>query len=136
MKIFLRTLGICVVFMLSVSLIRANDSSIAYKQPLTFEYVLQQLSEVKLIKNVELSNSNWLVLLKNTVNLLGSNNSSYFANGNYFSFLLSKIGESLGKFIVAIFSGFDMIINFLINTVNIVYGLFNAFYGILFGYVV
>lgn len=135
MKFFSRICGLLVVFMLCVSLIRANNTSIVYKEPLTFEYLLQQISENKLIPNVRISDSNWLVLLKDTVTLLEQTNGSFIFGDNYFSFLLSQIGATIGKFIVFIFSSFDMFVNFIANTVNVVYNVFNACYIILFGYV-
>lgn len=133
MKIFSRLCGIFVVFMLCVSLIRANNTSISYQQPVTFEYLLQQSAKVQLIPNVNISNSNWLVLLRDAVNLLENNNSTFVPGDNYFSFLLSQIGATIGKFIVFIFSGIDIFVNFLVNTVNSIYNLFNVFYVILFG---
>lgn len=135
MRHFTRICGILVVFMICVSLIRANNDSIVYKEPVTFEYLLQQFSETKLIPNVNLSNSNWLVLLRDTVTLLEKNNGSYIFGDNYFSFVLSQFTATIGKFIVFIFSGIDMFVNFIANTINVIYNVFNACYIILFGYV-
>lgn len=94
---------------------------------------MQQSAKVQLIPNVNISNSNWLVLLRDAVNLLENNNSTFVPGDNYFSFLLSQIGATIGKFIVFIFSGIDIFVNFLVNTVNSIYNLFNVFYVILFG---
>ena len=111
MKFFTRICGIIVVFMICVSLIRANNDSIVYKEPVTFEYLLQQFSETKLIPNSNISNSNWLVLLRNTVTLLEQSNGSFIFGDNPFSFVLSKIGATIGKFIVFVLSSFDMLSN-------------------------
>ncbi len=135
MKFFTRICGLLVVFMICVSLIRANNESIVYKQPVTFEYLLQQFSDVKLVPNANISNSNWLVLMKDTVALLEKNNGSFIFGDNPFSFVLSKIGATIGKFIVFIFSSIDMFVNFIANTINVIYNVFNACYIILFGYV-
>lgn len=135
MKSFSRICGIIVVFMICVSLIRANNDSIVYKEPVTFEYLLQQFSETKLIPNSNISNSNWLVLLRDTVTLLEKTNGSFIFGDNYFSFIVSEFLATIGKFIVFIFSGIDIFVNFISNTINVIYNVFNACYIILFGYV-
>ena len=135
MKFFTRICGLLVVFMICVSLIRANNDSIVYQEPVTFEYLLQQISETKLLPNTNISNSNWLVLLRDTVTLLEKSNGSFVFGDNPFSFLLSQISATIGKFIVFIFSSIDMIVNFVVNTINVIYNVFNACYIILFGYV-
>lgn len=135
MKFFTRICGLFVVFMICVSLIRANNNDIVYKDPVTLEYLLQQLTEVKLIPTVKISNSNWLVMLKDTVELLEKTNGSFIIGENFFSFLLSEFLATIGKFIVFIFGSIDMVVNFVANFVNAVYSVFNACYIILFGYV-
>ena len=135
MKFFTRICGLLVVFMICVSLIRANNNDIVYKEPVTLEYLLQQFSETKLIPTVKISNSNWLVLLKDTVELLEKTNGSFIFGENYFSFLLSEILATIGKFIVFLFGSIDMVVNFVANFVNAIYSVFNACYIILFGYV-
>lgn len=135
MKFFHRICGLLVVFMICVSLIRANNDSIVYKEPITFEYLIQQLSETKLLPNVNISDSNWLVLLKDTVQLLQKTNGSFLFGDNVFSFLVSEIFATIGKFIVFIFGSFDMIVNYVVNIVNAIFNVFNACYIILFGYV-
>lgn len=135
MKFFSRICGIIVVFMICVSLIRANNDSIVYKEPVTFEYLLQQFSDVQLIPNVNIAESNWLSLLKDTIALLEKSNGSFLFGDNYFSFVLSEIFATIGKFIVFVFSSFDMFVNFIANTINVIYNVFNACYIILFGYV-